>query len=539
MMIEPENIFRNHLRQLGEKILPPQKVLDGLGHLLKEEMMARDIWYCSPSFLGYYDDWAFRWQNQTVFQKLTLDCYEFAILKRYRTLIAHASLNHDEVRSIQRNVKHFLIEKQRDNDPIGYAVYCNVKGAVQKGVAEQKLFLRSSEILKNETLIRFQENIDPLHKLTQPLDSHLHSILDSSLLQEMSGISDKAQAHLLSTILDFPETGILFFSFGSLVSAMLSELRKRRPAESVSKDRAEIDLQQEINTTIDRYNILQQLLEQKEVQSPSSGDLYMYPGPEASAIQWIVIMTHPDEAKLSYLVPVDENPLVGMMDIPLSGDARCGPLSLRCSLGVWVHQVDLKRAHLVGFLDPEYVQLARRTIADALSNTLNINTQQLTVDDDPEYEEWMNFVESAATELRHRTHETRLVSFCFSSWPEIITPVAPETQAPQWLQNTLKIVNAGLPDQDLPQELRNINVTRHLKEDWIIFLQLSNAPEIKGVHLNNIALEPVNPERTEWVLNLQKIMKIHQYKDLPAVVDFLKTGCEIMFTETAVRLLVR
>ena len=90
-------------------------------------MRLRSLFAAPPSYLGYPG--VSNWSAPGAFEDIVADCYIFAILQRLTALRNQLKIKPNIDGLISRNVANFLLERQRQNDLIGYAVFGNVKAA--------------------------------------------------------------------------------------------------------------------------------------------------------------------------------------------------------------------------------------------------------------------------------------------------------------------------------------------------------------------------------------------------------------------------
>lgn len=85
--------------------------------------------------------------------------------------------------------------------------------------------------------------------------------------------------------------------------------------------------------------------------SPQLGDIFIfiYPDDEIGS-QWIIIDRDQNGSQF-FIVPADDTPMVGSMDIELPDNALCSPLTLRCDLGLWIQAKDFDLELRVGVLE--------------------------------------------------------------------------------------------------------------------------------------------------------------------------------------------
>jgi hypothetical protein len=133
--------------------------------------------------------------------------------------------------------------------------------------------------------------------------------------------------------------------------------------------------------------------------APVPGDLYAFSMTATEGIEWAVVLRHSDDAGLWFIVPYDQNPLVGTWDVATSPYSEAGPGTLRCGRGIWARAGDMEIGERSGFLEPDDVRAARLRLGVMVGGDEKLVTIQPEVDDDPDYEEWTGELARAATRL--------------------------------------------------------------------------------------------------------------------------------------------
>jgi hypothetical protein len=150
--------FTEHVRDFGPTCDPAGCVLPRLEQLLRQRMRRRNLLTAPPSYLGYTAILA--WDAPGSFEDVVVDCYIFAFLDRLQGLRNQLRVRPNIDGLISRNVDNFLLERQRRNDPVGYAVFGNVEGAASDMVAAGELAAEGTGEgrLLNSSVLR----LDPL-----------------------------------------------------------------------------------------------------------------------------------------------------------------------------------------------------------------------------------------------------------------------------------------------------------------------------------------------------------------------------------------
>jgi hypothetical protein len=127
----------------------------------------------------------------------------------------------------------------------------------------------------------------------------------------------------------------------------------------------------------------------------AAGDLFLFPLPNELTICLAVLSPHPDDARLWFAVPADDNALAGSADLATVESAGGEPLTLRCGIGLWLPQTAFTQAVRAGFLAEEDIRQARSRLASLARGQL----QPGTVEEDAAYEAWMTEVAGAEETL--------------------------------------------------------------------------------------------------------------------------------------------
>ncbi|MEN8217513.1 MAG: hypothetical protein ABFS56_14315 [Pseudomonadota bacterium] len=381
-------IFTPHIKTLQIDAWPPEALLDNIAQVLRANMRKR------PAMLYPQNHW----------EDLLFDCYEFAVVKRIERL--RDALNRFENIDglIFRNINYFLTEQQSRHDPIGYSVAVNAQKAVQQAVELGELIaqdLDKNGQINNNTLLTFS-SAQSTGNESSLSDGLRRNKAWADIRLKLVRRSETAQESLYEIVCQLPESGIKRFQFKDLVNIMTNDVRVAWQSFNTTLDNENTAL--EDNNKMPRLVKLAAGIEQKRAdrikklsqrpKHPQPGDLFAFDIPETLGLQWAVLMPHPDNEQLLFTVPADDNPMVGSTDIAISENALCGPLTLRCDRGVWIHQTDFNMTGRVGFLENGDLQCALEQVKHMFNGTLQSTTWQMENDADPYYDEWMSQVVS-------------------------------------------------------------------------------------------------------------------------------------------------
>ena len=134
------------------------------------------------------------------------------------------------------------------------------------------------------------------------------------------------------------------------------------------------------------------------------GDLLMIPFPETGddLIQWALVLRRGGPPALDYIVPADFFPMAGTADVGVPEDSACGPLALRCGLGLWASAKSLAGAVLCGVLDSESIREAAQTVAEIDSGTLDGTPLARETDEHAEYRHHIALLSDVVKQLKTR-----------------------------------------------------------------------------------------------------------------------------------------
>lgn len=117
------------MRRVAAGQYPVRAEVDAFKGPLVVRLRSRGLWSAPLAYLDYpeLESWA-RPEDLTV---LALDCVEYAVVRRARSLAAKLELYGNVDPLVLSNVGHFLTARQKRADPVGYAVYANVIAAAR------------------------------------------------------------------------------------------------------------------------------------------------------------------------------------------------------------------------------------------------------------------------------------------------------------------------------------------------------------------------------------------------------------------------
>lgn len=131
------------------------------------------------------------------------------------------------------------------------------------------------------------------------------------------------------------------------------------------------------------------------IQGPARpGDVVVIPT-GAPVIHWLIVKAHPDDAKLLFAVPADDNPEIGCADIAVPNEHPWGPMSVRCGFGIWLDADLLDAPRRTGVVSHEMLAAVRMVLGQLVAGTLQSTSEQILLDSDLDFLAWLAEVDSA------------------------------------------------------------------------------------------------------------------------------------------------
>lgn len=112
-----------------------------LARVLQSELRRRGLWTAPPSYLGIvgWDRWGQGWSQHGAadggaLDELVADCFSYNFVERLRSLLVQLESKTRIDGLVRLNVRHFVFERQRRHDPVGFRVFEIVREAVEAGI---------------------------------------------------------------------------------------------------------------------------------------------------------------------------------------------------------------------------------------------------------------------------------------------------------------------------------------------------------------------------------------------------------------------
>ena len=165
-------IFTDYVRSLDAGIEPTAEDFDAvwgkLHDALRSEMIKRSVWSAPPSYLGICG-WN-SWSAQEALEELLSDCYNFIFVRRLPGLEALLEIQENIEGLVFRNIRHFLFEKQKRHDPVGYRVFRVLRTAARQSLAAGVLHVLAGDEVVVTSAGKQQRAWTDHHKLPMRAD---------------------------------------------------------------------------------------------------------------------------------------------------------------------------------------------------------------------------------------------------------------------------------------------------------------------------------------------------------------------------------
>jgi hypothetical protein len=235
--------FSDHVRALASSETLDDRqfaiLWRALGAALRRELKRRGLWESSPAFLGVYGGES--WQvgpagspgiaAQNPLEELLAECYVYVFVDRLRSLQAQLLVKPNVEGLVTLNLRHFLHERQKRHDPIGFQIFEVVRAAVRAAVDKGELrVLSGDESVRNDTVLGFPHELDRPGSRGGTLASRVARWNDELLPglvtfrgRRQEEVVEQLGAHLP----DLQRWGFPSFRFKDLVDPLKADVRAR------------------------------------------------------------------------------------------------------------------------------------------------------------------------------------------------------------------------------------------------------------------------------------------------------------------------
>ncbi len=233
------SLLTQHVRNFGPDRYPGDDVLGRLQSLLRRQMRRHGLLGQPPSFLGYAG--VSSWRQEGAFDDIVVDCYIYAILNRLASLQHQAQHSEDIDPLVVHHIGFFLDERLRSANRLGYAVYCNLRGAVEEARAQGRIAVRG---LRRGRAVRRSEIVFGEAPRKAPLD---RAVLSHHLNQmpgwveasaALMGTTQAGQAWLFDLLVYLGTQGPAVVRLGDLADIVEERVRRTQASGEVSAEEA-------------------------------------------------------------------------------------------------------------------------------------------------------------------------------------------------------------------------------------------------------------------------------------------------------------
>jgi hypothetical protein len=218
-------------------------VLPALGIALRSELRRRGLWESPPSYLGIcgWDSWISASPHRRggpgrpfgggAFDELLAECYTYIFVDRLRSLQAQLAAKPNVDGLVFLNIRHFLHERQREIDPLGFRVFEVVGSAVNSCLAAGVLHVvQGDPKVRNDSVLAFDPAADPSRADGAGLDTWISQVDDEllpGLVTARGKRLDEVIARLAERLPELRRQGIAVFRFKDLVNPCKDDVRAR------------------------------------------------------------------------------------------------------------------------------------------------------------------------------------------------------------------------------------------------------------------------------------------------------------------------
>ena len=245
------SVFTSFVRSLEGHHTPDADLFHDAWHLLRatlvKELKRRGLWESRPCYLGVCG-WE-RWDAEapgawaggdgaagcgqvSALGELVADCYTYVFVDRQQSLKRHLLDKPDIDGLVLLNVRHFLHERQREHDPLGFRIFELLQTAVDEAVAAGALHvLAGDRKIRNDTLL----GCDPAAAVAPPdlapdlapIVARWNDELMPALITACGRQQPRVVQQLQERLLELPGLGVEAFRFKDLLDPLKRDARGR------------------------------------------------------------------------------------------------------------------------------------------------------------------------------------------------------------------------------------------------------------------------------------------------------------------------
>ncbi len=226
-------VFTEYVRSLESRGEPATEAFDAawtkLQDALRSAMIRRSVWSAPPSYLGIYG--CSSWSLKEALEELLSDCYLYIFVRRLAGLQALLEVQENIEGLVFRNIRHFLFEKQKRHDPLGYRVFRVLQTATRQSIAAGTLHVLAGDPkVANGTILGFSSGSDPAAARSAELGEPVSGWSDGLLPELVTARGARLAAvveRLAARLARLAGQGIEAFRFKDLIDPLKREVRAR------------------------------------------------------------------------------------------------------------------------------------------------------------------------------------------------------------------------------------------------------------------------------------------------------------------------
>ncbi len=203
---------------------------------LVREMRWRSLWASSPAYAGVlgWPSWTPGDTKGTAspLDDLLSDCYLFVFGQQLHRLL-HQLRVHPKIDGlVVVYLRHFLTDRQKHHDPLGYRLFEILCAAVRGSVAAGELHvLRGTPAIRNQTVLGAASDADPARAAPieelRPLVARWNDALLPGLVTAERAARRKVTEGLRDHLVSLEAEGVVVFRFKDLLDALKEDVRAR------------------------------------------------------------------------------------------------------------------------------------------------------------------------------------------------------------------------------------------------------------------------------------------------------------------------
>jgi hypothetical protein len=234
--------FSDYVARLGADAEPPddacyEDVREELRTVVVHELRRRGLWRAPPFHVGANGaNWA-----DGALDDLVTDAYTFIFLRRLQGLRNQQKLKGNIRPLVVLNVRHFVTERQKKADPLGYRLFGRLRDAIRTVLDRGKLLVLSGTLpvgqappadpprIDNDTVLSFKPGLSPLtprHGFEEPVRRWNDDLLPDLVTAEGAAVPKVVQS-LAEKVLALADRGVAAFRFGDLIAELKDDVRRR------------------------------------------------------------------------------------------------------------------------------------------------------------------------------------------------------------------------------------------------------------------------------------------------------------------------